>query len=508
MGTGESFNVAVVDIGSNSLRLQISEVKDKSYKILEDYKEMLRLGDSIYTQGYFTPEVIDRIVETMKGVKKLAESKDCKGIRAVATAAFREADNLVETLIRVEDECGIQIEVISGEEEARLTYLAATANFELSNRKAVVVDIGGGSTEYTIINNGKLESSISLPLGCNRLMREFFETDPPTSAMLLKMKEHIIQTQKEVGLGRDIDMVICTGGSMNNIAVVKHNRDKVVRDSNVKYVERNFLKKFIKSLGQKSYKERVKTEGLEERRGDLILPAAIQSDLVLNETGARGFYTLYGGLRSGLTIDTINKLGIELPFQNNTENIRFSRLMEIGNKFDFDEPSAVHVRNLAKMLYDGLKDELDLDGRDWIILEAASLLRDVGKHITYTKHHKHSYYLIKHSELVGYSASEVELISNVARYHRKSPPKESHADFTGLVEEEQTKVLKLVAILRVAIALDRSHKGFIESIDVCIKENEVVITAKQTGDIAMEIRDFQLKKELLDTLLNKSVVLV
>lgn len=508
MGASDYVNVAVVDIGSNSLRLQISEVKGKSYRILEDYKEMLRLGDAIYTVGYFTPEVIDRIVETLVGVKKLAESRGCENIRAIATAAFREADNMGEALIRIEDASGIKVEVISGDEEARLTYLAATANFELTDRRAVVVDIGGGSTEYTIIDNGKLESSVSLPLGCNRLMREFLHNDPPTSGQILTMKEHIKKVQKSIGLNRDIDMVICTGGSMNNVAVVKHYKDKVVRDSNVKYVERSFLKKFIKDFCQKSYNQRVKTEGLEERRGDLILPAAIQSDMVLNETGSSGFYTLSGGLRSGLTIDTINKMGIELPFQNNAESIRYSRLLEVGNKFDFDEKSAEHVRKLAKLLYDGLSGELKLSGRDWILLEAAALLRDVGKHIAYSKHHKHSYYLIRHSELVGYSATEIEMIANIARYHRKSSPKTSHEDFIVLGDADQERVMKLASILRIAIAMDRSHKGQIKKLKVDVGDEKVVISAKSTGDIAMEMRDFDLKKDLIDKLLNKPVVLV
>jgi len=508
MGAGDYTNVAVVDIGSNSLRLQISEVKDKSYRILEDYKEMLRLGDSIYTVGYFTPEVLDRIVETLVGVKKLAESRGCENIRAIATAAFREADNMGEALIRVEDATGIKIEVISGEDEARLTYLAATANFELAGRRAVVVDIGGGSTEYTIIDDGKLESSVSLPLGCNRLMREFLKDDPPTSAQILAMKEHIVETQKQAGLTRDIDMVICTGGSMNNVAVVKHYKDKIVRASNVKYVERSFLKEFIKDFCQKSYIQRVKTEGLEENRGDLILPAAIQSDMVLRETGVSGFYTLSGGLRSGLTIDTINRLGIELPFQNNMENIRFSRLMEVGNKFEFDESGAVHVMRLAKMLYNGLADELGLSGRDWLLLEAAAILRDVGKHIAYSKHHKHSYYLIRHSELVGYSFKEVEMIANIARYHRKSPPKGSHEDFNFLEIDDQERVLKLAGLLRIAIALDRSHKGQVRKLAVEVKNDSVVLRLTSKGDVSMEMRDFELKKDLITKLLNKTVVLV
>lgn len=508
MGTGDYLNVAVVDIGSNSLRMQISEVKDKSYRILEDYKEMLRLGDSIYTLGYFTPEVINRIVETLAGVKKLAESRNCKNIRAIATAAFREADNLGETLIRIEDATGIKVEVISGDEEARLTYLAATANFELSGRKAVVVDIGGGSTEYTVINDGKLVSSVSLPLGCNRLMREFFENDPPKPSQILKMKEHILKTKKVVGIDREVDMVVCTGGSMNNVAVVKHYKDKIVRASNVKFVERSFLKKFIKDFSQKSYNQRIKTEGLEENRGDLILPAAIQTDLVLNEAGCSGFYTLSGGLRAGLTIDTINKMGIELPFQNNAENIRYSRLMEIGNKFDFDEACAVHTTGLAKNIYDGLEKEFGFEGRDWLLLEGAAMLRDVGKHIAYSKHHKHSYYLIKHSELVGYSVNEIEMIANIARYHRKSPPKHSHEDFNFLTEADKKRVIKLASILRIAIALDRSHKGLIKSVSVNVKSDTVAMKPKSQGDISMEMRDFEIKKELISKLLKKTVVLV
>ncbi|XOB65954.1 hypothetical protein ACMC5R_04165 [Deferribacteres bacterium DY0037] len=508
MGAGDYLNIAVVDIGSNSLRMQISEVKGKSYRILEDYKEMLRLGDTIYTVGYFTPEAIDRIVETLKGVKKLAESRGCETIRAIATAAFREADNMGEVLIHVEDATGIKIEVISGEEEARLAYLAATANFELAGRKAVVADIGGGSTEYTVIEDGKMVRSVSLPLGCNRLMREFLLDDPPKSSQILSMKEHIKRSQLEVGLSRDIDMVICTGGSMNNVAVVKHYKDKLVRASNVKYVERIFLKKFIKDFSEKSYSQRIKTEGLEEQRGDLILPAAIQTDMILNETGASGFYTLSGGLRAGLTIDTINRMGIELPFQNNAENIRYSRLIEVGNKFEFDESGAVQVMKLAKKLYTGLAYEMGLGGRDWVLLEAAAVLRDVGKHIAYSKHHKHTYYLIKHSELVGYSVKEVELIANIARYHRKSSPKQSHEDYNMLNDTDRERVIKLASILRIAIALDRSHKGQIKNLKVDVRDSSVVIEAVSKGDISMEIRDFELKKELISKLLKKTVELV
>jgi exopolyphosphatase/guanosine-5'-triphosphate,3'-diphosphate pyrophosphatase len=200
-------------------------------------------------------------------------------------------------------------------------------------------------------------------------------------------------------------------------------------------------------------------------------------------------------------------MGIALPFQNNTENIRHSRLLEVGNKFEFDESGAIQVMKLAHMLYDGLAVELGLMGRDWLLLEAAAILRDVGKHIAYSKHHKHSYYLIKHSELVGYSIKEVEMIANIARYHRKSPPKPSHDDYNLMDAGDRERVEKLAGLLRIAIALDRSHKGQIKKLAVEVKEDAVVIKTSSKGDISMEIRDFELKKELISKLLKKTVVL-
>ncbi|MCD8552619.1 Ppx/GppA phosphatase family protein [Seleniivibrio sp.] len=508
MASNDNVRVAVADIGSNSLRLQISEVKDKSYRVLEDYKEMIRLGDTIYTLGYFPKETIEILVDTLNNVRRLAESKGCRTIRAIATAAFREADNLGETLNIIEQECGIKIEVISGQEEARLTYLAASANFELKDRYALITDIGGGSAEYTVVRNGDVEKAKSLPLGCNRLTREFLEGDPPTSAQILAMKEHIAEFIDKMKLGRGLEMVICTGGSMNNVGYICHYKDKNLRDSLVKYVERKFLKKFISDIRMKSNEERIKIEGMEEKRADIILSAAIQTDMILEETGIDGFYTLTGGLRAGLTIDTINKMGIELPFQNSMDGVRYSRLVEIGNKFDFDEAGAFQVEKLAKMLFDGLKDRMGLIERDWALLEAAALLRDIGKHIAYSKHHKHSYYMIKHSELVGYTHEEIEAIASIARYHRKSMPKVAHDEFISLSPAMQLRVEKLAALLRLAIALDRTHKGLIDRLEITVTNVSIDIKPISDKDITLEIKDFERNRDMLVKLLKLPVRLV
>jgi exopolyphosphatase/guanosine-5'-triphosphate,3'-diphosphate pyrophosphatase len=333
--------------------------------------------------------------------------------------------------------------------------------------------------------------------------------DPPRAKQLLDMKEHIFDMQEGFGLDREIDMVICTGGSMNNVAYIKHYGNKEMRDSAVKYVERRFLKKLIFDMRGKSVKERVRSiSGLEEKRGDIVLSAAMQTDMALQATATNGFYALSGGLRAGLTIDTINKKGIELPFQNNMENIRYSRLIEVGNKFDFDEETAVQVGKIAEKLFAGLEKELSLNTRDWYILEAASVLHDIGKHISYSKHHKHSYYLIRNSELVGYSFEEVEMIAQVARYHRKNPPKQSHEEYQALEEGMREKVDKLAGILRVAISLDRSHKGYINDLRVKIEDSQISIMPLTDDDISMERKDFERKKELLEKILGKPVKLV
>lgn len=508
MSAGDNVRVAVVDIGSNSLRLQISEVKDKSYKVLEDYKEMIRLGDTIFTLGYFDRETTDKLIKSLLNVKRIAESKNVSVFRAIATAAFRDADNLGETLGVIESECGIKIEVISGQEEAKLTYIAASANFELKDRHAVISDIGGGSAEYTVVKNGTVEKAKSLPLGCNRLTREFLTTDPPASAEILLMKEHIAEAVEKMKLPKGLEMLICTGGSMNNVAFICHYNDKLVRDSMVKYVERKYLKKFISDIRMKTVAERSKIEGMEEKRADIILAAAIQTDMILEETGIDGFYTLTGGLRVGLTIDTINRMGIELPFQNSMDSVRYSRLIEIGNKFGFDEEGALQVDKLGGMLFNGLKDLMELSDRDGLMLQAAALLRDIGKHIAYSKHHKHSYYMIKHSELVGYSHDEIEAIACISRYHRKSAPKISHDEYFALMPDMRNRVLKLSAILRLAIALDRTHKGLIDTLEVTVKDDAVEIKPTSTRDITMEIKDFERNRELLVKLIKRPVRLV
>ncbi|WP_022851799.1 Ppx/GppA phosphatase family protein [Limisalsivibrio acetivorans] len=499
-------SVAVVDIGSNTVRLQVSELKDKSYKVVEEYKESVRLGDEVFNYGRITEPALERLLASLREVRSIVEHWKVDTIRAVATASFRGADNFEEVIDKIRETCGFNVEVISGEDEARFTCIAATANFQLTKYNALVLDIGGGSAEYSFVRKGVLERAVSLELGCNRLTRQYLKGDPPKSSEVQELKDLYREEIKKLNIDDKIDIIICTGGSMGNLATINYIEKKARLDRAVKYVERKYLKRFISDFRNMSVKERIEVEGMEEKRADIILAAAMQVDIVLEHAEREGFYTLSGGLRTGLTIDTVNSMGIELPFQQNLDDIRHSRLIEIGNKFLFEERHARQVCRLCQKLFDSVAEEEKLTSDDWQLLEAAALLHDIGNYISYSKHHRHSQYLIMNSDLIGYDHDEIVLIGNIARYHRKKGPQEKHRYYRGLSSSQKKKVAVLAGILRIADALDRSHRSHVKELEIKSSKKEMNIKVVSGADVSMELRKVDIKKDILEETINKEIV--
>jgi exopolyphosphatase/guanosine-5'-triphosphate,3'-diphosphate pyrophosphatase len=497
--------IAVVDIGSNSIRTQISEIFGKSYKIIEDYKETLRIGDEVFLKGMFGEITVENILSVLRKIKSLIDGKNVDVTRVIATAAFREAKNGYIVADAIEKETGLKVEIISGEDEAYFNYLSAAANFQLTESDAVIVDIGGGSAEICVTLNGNLKQAVSTNLGCSKLTQMFIKHSPPLIEEVLKMKKYITSQLRRCEINKDIAMIICSGGTMYNVSEIYY-KEKNKEDAAIKYVDRKFLKKMISTMELKEMEEIKNINGIELQRADIMLAAMMLIDILLEKTRLSGFYTLRAGLRMGLTIDTMNKIGVELPFQNG-DDVRYSRLIEIGNKFSFEEDHARHVNFLAKKLFELLKDKLNLDNRYIKILEGAAILHDIGNYISYSSHHKHSYYLIKNSELLGYKSEEVELIANIARYHRRSVPKPSHEPYNNLGVDQKAIIRKLAGILRVADGLDRSHNMLV--LDISIMDSDDVLYVKPISDmdIYIEIEGANNKKELLEEVLGKKVVI-
>lgn len=497
--------IAVIDIGSNSIRMQISEVFGKSYKIIEDYKEILRIGDEVFLKGEFSDGAIEDILSVLKKIKSLIDGKNVDIIRVVATAAFREAKNGYIVAGIIEKETGLKVEIISGKEEAYFNYLSAAANFQLSKSNAVVVDIGGGSAEICVTESGNLKYAVTTNLGCSKLTKMFIKNSPPLIDEILKMKKYISVQLKHYEINKDIALIICSGGTMYNVSEIYY-RDKNKEDSAIKYVDRKFLKKMISTIEMKDIAEIKNINGIEPQRADIMLAAMVFIDILLEKTRLSGFYTLRAGLRTGLTIDTMNKMGFELPFQNG-DDVRFSRLIEIGNKFSFEEDHARQVNLLVQKLFALLKDKLQLNEKYIKILEGAAILHDIGNYISYSSHHKHSYYLIKNSELLGYSPEEVEIIANVARYHRRSVPKVNHEPYNSLGTDQKTIIRKLAALLRLADGLDRSHNKLVHDISIANNAESIIIKPISEMDIYIEIEGANSKKELLEEELGEKIII-
>lgn len=497
--------IAVIDIGSNSLRMQISGIQNKSYRVIDEFKELIRIGDEIFVEGKLRKASISKILKVMGVFTHLIESHGVDVVRAVATESLRAAANSGMVLKRIKEECGIDVEIITGVEEGYYSYLAACYNFQINKVKSVIVDIGGGSSEFSIAENGVLMSSDSKLLGCSRLTRSFISDYPVSTCEYVNLKHHIVEQFPDVD--ESIDIVICTGGTMNNVGAIFSQAEHKEIDTPIKYVRRKFLKNLIFKLGRNDLANIKKIDGMEEKRADIMLAAALQIDHLLQLTQCEGFYTFSGGLRTGLTIDTMNQQGITLPFQSDSQDVRFSRLIEIGNKYAFDETHARQVCKLAKQLFHCLKFDLDLSERDWEVLEAAALLHDIGNYISFSKHHKHAEYLIMNSDLLGYTQNEKVMISHIARYHRKSMPKPTHSIYQTLEAPDVDRVLKLAGILRVADAFDRSHQGPVNRLQVDMDDATCQICPESRTDLYAEKTGFESKKDLLESILEKAVVL-
>lgn len=499
--------IGIIDLGTNSLRFQIYEIVNDQFELIEDFKEVIRLGDDVYKGGGIGQDALQNLLKLLIEIKKSAELKEVDTLRLIATASLREASNRDDVVKEIEKVVGIAPEIITGDEEAYFAYIAAKSNFEIENSKVLITDIGGGSAEFVISDRDKIVYSESTPLGCNRMLHHYFKSDPTKRSEILEFKNFLTDFFEKRPFDRSIEHIISLGGTLNNVANLQMHSD-AISHKKVKFLDRNFLKKFISTISDMTIEERKKIKGLEPKRADIVLPATIIIDTLLDICGLSGFYTLSGGLRLGILIDTANKMGIRLSFQKNQDSLKFSRIYDICKKYKGEISHANGVRKIATKLFYQLKDFFELEESDLEYLEAAAILHDIGNYISYSQHHKHSFYLIMNSDFIGFSHDEVELIANIARYHRKSAPKKSHESFSRFSTNEQKKIKVLSAILRIADSLDRSHKQRVKDVKVEIEDDTIYFHVTGVGDLSLETSGFLKKKDFFEKISGKKAEIV
>ena len=477
--------VACIDVGSNALRYVAAEFRapDK-YRIVEQERAAVRLGHDVFLTGRLTGGAIDAAVAALTAFAKLMRDANVDVYRGVATSAVRESSNAREFLQRVHEEAGLDLEVISGSEEARLVHVAVQHVVDLAGRDWIVVDVGGGSVEVLLVDGSGIRWSESHTMGSVRLLEELSEAgeEPGRFRRLLEEYTATLRLPPAAQFRRPGGF-IATGGNAETLAQLAGTEGGPGKPS---VLTLEATRTIIEKLSKLSYRQRVEELGLREDRADVVLPAALVYERLAQLSGASSMIVPGVGIKEGVLYDVVEAVTTQRAHADRQERELVTALVAIGRRFMFDEAHASQVAKHSLSLFDQLQELHKLDRSDRKILQAAAWLHDIGGYISYKRHHKHSMYLIAQSELPGLSDAEVALAASVARYHRKSEPAPSHDEFAGMKAADQRRVLALAAILRLADALDREHLERVRAVSVEVKGGDVVLRLEGKGDLLLE----------------------
>lgn len=490
--------LAAIDIGTNSFRCIVVEVDpQEGFRILDDEKAQVRLGEGLNQTGKITAAAQQRAIDALQRMCKIISGLGAEMVEVVATSAVRKAHNREEFLQAVKAATGLDIQVIDGELEAELATLSVHHNFAMEQQRFAMADIGGGSVEIVIASGLHTETVTSLELGAVFLTEKFLHSDPPNETELKQLRKHIRKTLKKTGIGDGLPVtsLIGSGGTMTNIgSMVMAMRGEQYESVHRYEVLHSEIIHLLAMLTRKSHKERQNIAGLNPERADIILAGMILTDELLRRTRTNLLRINAKGIREGLILQSLQKRGL-LQVSSQPRDWRSSAL-EFARSCRFDEYHSEQVSRLAGQLFDCVASENGLNQRHRELLEAATLLHDIGYFISYHQHHKHSYHLIRHANLFGFTPRERELIANLARYHRKAKPKKGHANFAVLSEQDQLLVRQLGGILRLADGLDRRRNRQIREFDCKLKNDVLKLQLNGSGDLSVEAYGAETKGDL------------
>ncbi len=492
--------IAAIDIGSNSIRQIVADVgKDGTIRVVDEMKAAPRLGAGTRETKRIDESRMRDALEVVGRMTTLARQLGAERVEAVATSAVRDTSNGQLFLDRIREESGLAVRVLDGEDEARLSFRSALAHFELGKGRAVVLDIGGGSLEIALSADGLLERLISLPLGALRLTEEFL----PAEVRRSRVKK--LRRKVRRALARKLPVrnwhgatVIGSGGTCTNIGEMYLARRglrmaQTVQGTKVPCAE---IERILDALIDLPADERARVPGLNPARADIIIAGISVIVEVLERLDSPELTVSSYGIREGLLLETARVR----PTIADPGESRERSALQLAERSHYEELHSRHVRKLALQVFDQIGERLGCEESERALLSDAALLHDIGYHINYEDHHKHSYHLISHAELLGMSPVEQVIVANVARYHRGPRPKKTHRNYSGLDKQSRRVVKRLSAILRVADGFDRGHSAAVERVDVEWTDDTLVLRASPSargGDVQLELWGADRKSRLL-----------
>lgn len=496
----QSLRIAALDIGSNAIRFCAYEFLEgiEMPKLLEKNRYPVRLGKSVFLTGNLDSKTIDEAIEAFKEIKTRMKLLSVGQYRAVATSAVREGKNRIEFISRAKKEADIDIEVISGTEEAILIYKAIKSKIPFNSKPWMLVDLGGGSVEVTLANIEGIMWSESHAIGAVRVLEELVESGSNSFENTIKDYISHIKLPK-LDKSNSIEGMVATGGNIEEIAKLAGHD---LNEGAIAKLSMQELRKTIELLLTHTYSERISKLGLKPDRADVILPAALVYEKIAQLGGVESIIVPNVGVKDGAIFDLYEKVFLKNGHESKEQNDLVSSAIKLGKKYFFDEPHALKVTELSLSIFDQLSQLHKFGQKERKFLHVAGILHDVGQFISYEKHHKHSLYIISQSELPYLSSYEMLIAANIARYHRRSEPKQVHQEFAKLMPNDQLVVSILASILRIADSLDSEHLQRIESVKTRIENQSLVLGLKSISVHPMEMVKLTKKADFLKKLFN------
>lgn len=438
----------------------------------------------------------------MRQFTQAARTHAAQKTRAVATSAVREASNGPEFLERVKRELGLDLGAITGAEEARLVHQAVANRVTLGDAPWLLVDLGGGSVEVSLVDGAGIRWFESHTMGSVRLLEELTSSGEDPGRFLQLLEEYASTLKIPASLEHPVGY-LATGGNIETLARLS---GATPDGAGISRLAMGDLRRLIEILAGMPFQRRVEELGLRTDRADVILPAAIIYERLGKLAEATEIVVPHVGVKDGLLLDLAAELG---PVRSTAllDRQTDAAVIALGRKYQFEEAHARHVANLAMTLFDQTQELHGLGADSRRVLRAAALLHEIGAFVANSGHHRHSLYLIMASGLLGFSPAEVAVIANVARYHRKSPPRPEHEAFHALPKSDRARVENLAALLRVADSLDRDHAQRVVSLTVRIDKLAVRLIAQAKGDLLLESWSLRKRSDLFRDVFGRKVTL-
>ena len=483
--------VACVDTGSNAIRFLVVEFQSPTRFSVQHYERVpIRLGHQVFLTGQLSESAMDATVEAFQRFAEHLRHTTVRQFRAVATSAVREAKNGIVLVDRIREASGIELELISGSEEARLVHEAVASRLDLGSDHWILCDVGGGSVEVSLVDDVGMLWAESHTMGSVRLLEVLSDSDRDPTRFQRLLTEYVavlsLPTQatylKPAGF-------IATGGNIETLATLSA-RDAdgpiSVGEKPVSRLSVDDLRKSITLLSTLSYHDKIEQLGLRDDRADVVVPAAMVYLRVAELCGVDSILVPHVGVKEGIVLDLVDDLVAHRGHEERQARQLTKAAVSLGRRFLFDEAHGLKVADIADSLFTQLSELHELDATDRLILLAAAILHDIGLFISYKKHHRHSLYILQQLELPGLSASDMKIVANVARYHRKSGPAEHHEPYASLPPEDQLRVSRLASMIRLADAFDRQHLGKVQQVSATIHGMEARFHLEGEGDLLLE----------------------